>query len=227
MPRSSSDATGRQHRRLKDMHRALRGQFPEGLNLRVHRSLSWLQRAEIETDDEDAAFIFYWISFNAAYASEVGLPGTGERRQFSAFFTTLVELDREDRIYDVIWDQYPNFVRSILNNRYVYQPFWNHLNGVPGNDDWEQRFRSNSRSVERSLRGRDTARILVVLFERLYVLRNQLIHGGATWQSSANREQVRGGRNILSRLTPIFLELMLNNPGLPWAGGTYPVVPEE
>ena len=37
-------------------------------NLRMRRATSWLARAEQERDDPDAAFIFYWIAFNAAYA---------------------------------------------------------------------------------------------------------------------------------------------------------------
>mgnify|MGYP000644926478 CR=1 FL=1 len=37
------------------------------LSVWLRRSLSWLQRAERETDDIDASFIFHWISFNAAY----------------------------------------------------------------------------------------------------------------------------------------------------------------
>ena len=41
------------------------------LGLRVHRALSWLQRAELCEHDEDARFIFLWIALNAAYADEI------------------------------------------------------------------------------------------------------------------------------------------------------------
>ena len=39
------------------------------MNLRLRRALSWLGRAEKEytVEDFDAAFIFYWIAFNAMY----------------------------------------------------------------------------------------------------------------------------------------------------------------
>ncbi|WP_425067816.1 hypothetical protein [Reyranella sp.] len=46
----------------------------------------------------------------------------------------------------------------------------------------------------------------IKILDRLYVLRNQLLHGGATWNSSVNRSQVRDGAAVLSRLT---LELEL------------------
>ena len=50
---------------LKNRHRQLREQAPTNLTLRVHRALSWLQRAEM-AEDEDGQFIFLWIACNAA-----------------------------------------------------------------------------------------------------------------------------------------------------------------
>lgn len=45
------------HQVLKKYQRENRHAFPESLGLRVHRALSWLKRAEKETDDNDALFI--------------------------------------------------------------------------------------------------------------------------------------------------------------------------
>ena len=56
--------------RLKERQRAEREGYTEGLSLRVHRALSWLQRAE-QCEDNDSRFIFLWIAFNAAYAFEI------------------------------------------------------------------------------------------------------------------------------------------------------------
>lgn len=58
------------HTTLKDRHRTIRDGMPPALNLRIHRSLSWLQRAT-QCDDQDGRFIFLWIAFNAAYAQEI------------------------------------------------------------------------------------------------------------------------------------------------------------
>ena len=44
---------------LKSKQREIRDDFPDDFGLRVHRALSWLQRAEKEVDDCDAGFIFY------------------------------------------------------------------------------------------------------------------------------------------------------------------------
>ena len=70
----------------------------------------------------------------------------------------------------------------------------------------------------------DAARILSILFDRLYVLRNQLVHGGATWNGSVNRDQVRDGAAVLGTLLPIFIEIMMDNPGQNWGKPFYPVV---
>lgn len=57
------------HKELKARQRAERDSYPENLSLRVHRALSWLDRAE-QDDDPDSRFIFLWIAFNAAYATD-------------------------------------------------------------------------------------------------------------------------------------------------------------
>ena len=60
------------------------------------------------------------------------------------------------------------------------------------------------------------------LFDRLYVLRNQLLHGGATWQGSVNRSQVTKGAEIMAVLMPQFVKLMMDNPLSDWGKPYYP-----
>jgi hypothetical protein len=56
-------------------------------------------------------------------------------------------------------------------------------------------------------------------------LRNQLVHGGSTWNSGINRTQVRDGAAILGFLMPVFADLMMDNPHQDWGKPFYPVVP--
>ena len=58
----------------------------------------------------------------------------------------------------------------------------------------------------------------------LYVLRNQLVHGGSTWNSGVNRAQVRDGAEILAFLVPVFVDLMMDNSQEDWGRPFYPVV---
>ena len=57
--------------------------------------------------------------------------------------------------------------------------------------------------------------VLSIAFERLYMLRNQLVHGGATWGSSVNRDQVRDASNLMGHVVPALINIMLcNQPDL-------------
>ncbi len=201
--------------------------FPEddGLALRVHRAISWIERAEQEAEDLDAAFVFYWIAFNAAYAQDIlETHDATERRNFGQYFSSLVDLDTEKRIFSAVWDRFPDSIRVLLDNKFVFQQFWNYHNGIPGTDHWESRFQGSKNAVARALGHSDTEAVLSILFDRLYVLRNQIIHGGATWNSSVNRDQVRDGARIMSFLVPVFVSLMMDNPEHEWGPPYYPVV---
>lgn len=212
---------------LKEKHRSIRDDLPETINLRVHRSLSWLQRAELEGDDIDAKFIFLWIAFNACYASEDNkINGYGERSAFNDFFSRIVDCDASGVVYETTWTKYPKAIGELLTNKYVFQPFWAFHNGVPGADDWEVRFKKSIKRIQYALNDEDTPVILSILFDRLYVLRNQMLHGGATWNSSVNRQQVSDGAKILEALLPEFLNQMMDNPDIEWGSSFYPVVRE-
>ena len=220
----SQDLGTGQFHGLKDKQRAMRDGFPDGLTLRVHRALSWLGRAEAEHDDDDIRFILLWVGFNSAYASDVSAELASERGAFRSFFETLVFLDGDRRIYNAVWQRFSQEIRLLLSNKYVFQPFWNHQNGVPGYGDWADKLASSQRAIAAAMAQQDTPRILSVLFDRLYVLRNQLVHGGATWNSKVNRDQVRDGAAVLGFLLPIFIDIMMDNAGHNWGIPFYPVV---
>ena len=219
------ESTGLALRRKKDS--IWPGGFSEedNLGLRVHRAISWIERAEQESDDADAAFVFYWIAFNSAYAKDIqDAPDIGERTQFGEYFQVLVNLDTDHRIYDAVWNTFAGPIRVLLDNQYVFQPFWNYTNGVPGYEGWETSFELSRRGARRALAVSDTGTVLSVLFDRLYVLRNQIIHGGATWNSSVNRDQVRDGARIVGYLVPLFIDVMMDNRGHDWGPPYYPIV---
>jgi hypothetical protein len=217
---------------LKGKQRSLRDGFALPLTLRVHRALSWLRRAEAEEDDLDVRFILLWIGFYAAYAGDLdrALDGEGkagsERERFDKFFATLVEMDRYNRIYNAIWERFSQEIRLLLDNKFVFAPFWRHQAGEFGGAGWEVSFESARAAANRAVAQRNTPIVLSILFDRLYVLRNQLVHGGATWDSSANRNQVRDGASLLGCLLPVFIDLMMDNPDAEWAMPMYPVVEE-
>ena len=54
------------------------------------------------------------------------------------------------------------------------------------------------------------------------MLGNQLLHGGATWNSQVNRNRVRDGASLLATLLPVFIDLMLDAPQRDWGAAVLP-----
>ena len=78
--------------------RAERHAHSPNLAIRVHRSLSWLNRAE-QADDLDGRYVFLWIAFNAAYATEIDdQQRLSEQETFKAFLAKLSDLDQQNAL---------------------------------------------------------------------------------------------------------------------------------
>lgn len=210
---------------LKTRHRAERDAWSTNLSLRVHRALSWLDRAE-RCEDDDGRFIFLWIAFNAAYANEIGDRGRdGEQKVFSRFLGKLAELDTGDVLYELIWTEFSGSIRVLLDNQFVYQPFWDYHNGLLTEESqWKQRFTRDKAAAQKALASHDTVKVLSIVLSRMYTLRNQLIHGGATWNSGVNRDQLRDCTGFLGKLVPFVIQVMMDHPETLWGGACYPVV---
>lgn len=210
---------------LKKRQRAERHAHGANLGLRVHRAISWLHRAELQQDDPDGRFIFLWIAFNAAYATEIDEKyRLSEQETFRGFLQKLIELDGQGRIAALVWTEFPGSIRLLLDNKFVFQDFWSFHNGVLTEAEWQRRFAEARKVAKRALASHDTVTVLGVALSRIYTLRNQLIHGGATWGSKINRDQIRDCSNLLGKLVPLVIEIMLDNPATLWGEACYPVV---
>lgn len=212
---------------LKERHRDTRGGMPEALNLRIHRALSWLHRAAQCPDDPDARFVFLWIAFNAAYAQEipesVRLP---QQAAFGQFLHKLHSLDTQHQLDQLVWNTYSGPIRVLLNNPYVFTAFWSYQRGEISQEQWQARFAAGKSKAHALLADNQTPALLGLVFQRIYVLRNQLMHGGATWNSATNRAQVQDCANLMGQLVPVVIEIMLSNPNTLWGNACYPVVTE-
>jgi len=207
---------------LKEKHRQRRDQQEQSLSIRIHRALSWLNKAEQESDT-DAKFIFLWVCFNAAYAKDMDQYDS-ERNRFHDFIKTLVSLDKSGKIQQLLFDEFSGVIRVLISNKYIFEPFWKALREHDSSDRWKDSFEKAKTLATKALFKKDTATVLEIIFDRLYVLRNQLIHGGATWQSDLNRQQVRDGARMLEHLIPTILALMLEEDELDMGEIMFPVV---
>ena len=213
------------YQELKTRHRAERERHHPNLALRLHRALSWLNRAEQLADDADTEFILLWIAFNAAYATEIDERyRLSEQAHFREFVGKLISLDTQKRFPTLVWTEFSGSIRVLLDNPYVFQDFWSHHRGEIEAADWQHRFEAAKKAAHQALSRMDTETVLVIALSRIYVLRNQLMHGGATWNSSVNRDQVRDCGRLLAKLVPLILEVMLDHPDTLWGDACFPVI---
>ncbi|HBH28806.1 MAG TPA: hypothetical protein DDX99_08195 [Desulfofustis sp.] len=213
------------HDYLKSRHRQERAHFSKYLDIRIHRALSWLHRAEACVDDPDASFIFLWIAFNAAYANEMPAEySSTEQQRFNEFIKRLLQLDENRRLHDLVWNEFTQSIRVLLDNKYVFQPFWDYANNKLTEQEWIEKFIIARKTAAHALGKGNSSTVLAVVLSRLYTLRNQLVHGGATWKSSINREQVRDCNRLIGCLVPAIIEIMMDNPDELWGQPCYPVI---
>ena len=209
---------------LKERQRVERHTFPDALGLRVHRALSWLNRAE-QSDDLDAKFVFLWIGFNAAYATELVVDHRiSERHSFKLFIQKLVELDTSKHLHTLVWQHFAGPIRVLLGNPYVSAAFWEMQSGLCDEAGFKQQFEADKLAARKALANNDTASVLVKVLENIYMLRNQIFHGGATWNGKVNREQLRDGTKILEVLVPQVITTMMDHPNTLWGDAIFPVV---
>ncbi len=210
---------------LKERQRKERDNYSINLSLRVHRALSWLDRAEQAEGDQDAQFIFLWISFNAAYANEIDDHHRfTEQETFRNFINRLCELDIKNKLSDLVWSEFTSSIRILLSNKYVFQPFWDFQNNKKTDKQWQDDFNTANAFANKALGHKNTPAVLSVIFSRLYTLRNQTLHGGATWNSAVNREQMRDAVAFLAKFVPNMIELMMDNANQLWGEPCYPVI---
>ncbi|WP_439238605.1 hypothetical protein [Lonepinella sp. BR2919] len=210
---------------LETHYKSIRDNFNENFRLRIHRSISWLKRAEIE-ENEDMKFVSLWIAFNAAYAKGLSLR-YGEKSSFMKFLNNLCTLDKDKKITNIIWNDSLQSIELLLENKFVFAVFWEFYNGNLPKQKYDELMDKNVDSFRKAVKHKNTAKILLFLFERLYILRNQIMHGGSTYGSSTNRDQVRDSCRILTALLPEMLQIMMkHHDQVDWGKPFYPVVKE-
>lgn len=203
-------------------------EFDENFRIKLHRAFSWLKQAD-EAPNEDLRYICLWIAFNSVYGKErepqnIGTT-LGDRQSFQRYLAVISNLDKKNRIITAIRKNLKEIIRELLENRYTFQPYWDYYNGKKEFSEWERAFQKAKKLAIQELTEGGTAQILSIVFDRLYTLRNQILHGGATCGSQINRKQLHDGCLILETLIPVILEIMISKPDTEiWGEPYYPHV---
>ncbi len=77
----------------------------------------------------------------------------------------------------------------------------------------------------KALMEQQTDVLLSIVLDRLYVLRNQIVHGGATWNGAANRAQVTDGARLMAVVVPTVIELMMDADAADFGDIAFPQLP--
>ena len=150
--------------------------------------------------------------------------GESERDRLAQFIQVLLSADLDKLLHKLLFQQFSGPIRTLLDNQFVFEPFWRALREHDANSRWEEKFAGSKKAALGSIMEDDTAKVLSIVFDRLYVLRNQLVHGGATWNSTVNRAQLKDGTAIMMAITPVIIDLMLDHPENDFGEIMYPVV---
>jgi hypothetical protein len=196
--------------------------LPETLTIRIHRAISWLKSAEKQDGNLDMKFISLWIALNTCYAVDLnGISSKPERAKLRDFTSSLVLYDRS-RLYNLFWEKFSGPVRMLIENKFVYEKFWEFNRGEI--QDYLTPFNKSITIAHNCLSKENIEGLLEIVLERLYTLRNSIVHGGATYNSKLNRTQLRDASNIMQLLVPIIIDIMMENSNHDWGEIAYPVV---
>ena len=127
-----------------------------------------------------------------------------ETKRFQDYFKLIVESDDNNQIYNLVWERFPQEIRGILNNEFYISSIFGKCRMRKSNN-WKDALEESKKIISKALKKKKYSRLFYrILFSRLYVLRNQLIHGNATWNGQLNRQQVNDGYRLLGAFTACF-----------------------
>ena len=208
---------------LQDLRKQRYGtDFDNNYILRIHRAISWGKAAE-NTDQPDEQFIFYWISLNALYADS-NAKGESERSMRRTFFEKISNYD-DNRIQKILIEKLQNQLRLFVDTDFLYDDYWKAELGEISLEQFEDKKKAMFYRTYKGLMAKeDAVELLDCLFSLMAVLRNQIFHGLATYNSSLNKYQKELGVMIMKELVPIMCEIVVMNNQEDWGEVAYPVI---
>lgn len=206
---SGPAVTVRDLRRLWKPHKErLNGHDPEhATNVRFHRACSWLQRVEQITDgDLDLALLNQWIAFNSLYGQwdHAAREPVSDNECWRHFLERMLALDQRSHVVDALMDNKP-LVMSIFDDEFLSRYYWQEPTGKRASQSKKTMYEARTWYLQGNW-----LLILDRLFERIYFLRCQLVHGGATYNSSLNRTAIRRCKQAMDHLLRAFLLVWIN-----------------
>jgi len=191
--------------------------------LRLHRAISWGQASENE-NKLDEKLIKLWISFNALYGA-----GFTDFQDIKSFLESVIEVDKENTIKNILLNK-TNMIKNFYSIPELYYVYWKNENGNRLERENKANVlveRNKAKYLEFIKTGQDTNEILFSLFDLIYLLRNQIFHGSASYNSIDNQSTKENCVEILELFIPVIIEIMINNPDNNWHEVKYKLIKNE
>ncbi len=178
--------------------------------VRFHRACSWLEEAE-QLDPAthvDQILIYQWIAFNALYGQwdAARHEPLVDRECWQVFLARMLGLDVSSHIVGVL-TEHKQLVLAILGNGYLNRYFWQE----PCCEKAARTGRGGRHKAASWYAEERWAILLEQVFERVYLLRCQLMHGAATLRSKLNRTALRHCSQWMGLVLPTFLLVWIDH----------------
>lgn len=173
---------------------------------RLRRAKSWYQQGSKEDISDEESFLFLWIAFNAAYGRIYDWGETNERDNIRNFIGRVIKLDKNNAIQRALLHNLDTW-RELLENKYIYDPFWN-VRRKHGGNRWRVGWCKKNEVALKAWDKGDTVGTLNEVLSRLYTLRNQMLHGGITFKDSFGKRQLRDSRPIMRELIRLIIDII-------------------
>lgn len=191
---------------------------------RVRRSISWAKKSLSSPHYSAVRFAELWIALNALYGrrryDERGPTGgmrATDTADFFDFVRLIEKIDSESpRLPDLV-DKFAEDALELIENQFLWLAYWRE-------EAYPRELRRDREKAEAAIRGKKTVNLLQLVFPRLLVLRNQILHGSASENTQRNRWALRPAIRVLEGTLPSFLGLMIHNgkrvqwPPIPFPG---------
>jgi hypothetical protein len=185
----------------------------QGLIDRLQRADSWIQAAqEVSQDRMHEAFIFLYIAFNCMYGrrkyegdeSQIG-------EDLDAFFAKLLVMHRRNMQQggSILKEALASCRQDgaiLIRDRFLVNNYWR---GNQPAATLQAKLNREAGGALEALDDGDYRDFLAPLFRRISVLRNQIMHGCATYgPRSHGRASLEKAIRVLKVLVPAFYKLM-------------------
>jgi hypothetical protein len=188
---------------------------------RMHRAISWLFACE-NGDNVDLSFLSAWIGFNACYSVPPENPGETENARMWKFLQDVIDQDDHRLIASYVFDEQIGLIDALMSNQYLFKQFWISIHVQEEGWDIEYDIQHSRMHIDRDQR--NTLSHCNAIIQRVYVLRNQVIHGGSTFESSMNREQMNICNQFMRGLLLRIINVMMRKPYHFWGATNYPPI---